>query len=251
VEDVEEDEEEEEEKGEGRGGERQAEWFILNLWEPLQISASFLRVKLNPCTVSLPTTTTPSRVDLPFLCTMSSSSPPLSPSRTFEFKASATPFVPSFSLPPSSSSSSSASTLSAAPLSATHTNHRHRHLPPSTPHILKHDPTSPSNNPPYLPSLPNASPPSSPSSLLRAPRQTNVAPRHASAHASSSKGGGNDASDHSGGVEAKGRCAGGSGKKGRDRGEVLTNVVEFQFAKKEEQTHSVSRHAARDKVCVL
>jgi hypothetical protein len=48
-------------------------------------------------------------------------------------------------------------------------------------------------------------------------------------------------------AEAQGRLVGaaasGSGKKGRERGEVLTNLVEFQFAKKDEPVYAVRTRA--------
>jgi hypothetical protein len=48
-------------------------------------------------------------------------------------------------------------------------------------------------------------------------------------------------------AEAQGRVVGaaasGSGKKGRERGEVLTNLVEFQFAKKDEPVYAVRTRA--------
>ncbi len=147
------------------------------------------------------------------------SSPPLSPSRSVEFKASAAPFVPSFCLPPSSSP---------PPSPTRHANQRPRL------------PQSPSNNDPRSRSTPtNDSPPPSPSSLSRSvrlgknPAATPASPLKSAAHTGAA-------------VEAQGRLGvfsgsgGGSGKKGRGRGEVLTNVVEFQFIKKDESVHTVS-----------
>jgi hypothetical protein len=147
------------------------------------------------------------------------SSPPLSPSSSVEFKASAAPFVPSFCLSSSSSP---------PPPPARHANQRPRL------------PQSPSNNDPLSRSTPtNDSPLSSPSSLSRSVCQgKNIAAAPASPLKSAA---------HTGAaVEAQGRLrgvsgsGGGSGKKGRGRGEVLTNVVEFQFIKKDESMHTVS-----------
>jgi hypothetical protein len=152
---------------------------------------------------------------------MASPPSPSSPTKTFEFRSSAAPFVPSYSLPPSSLSAASLSLAAQLP------SHSSRHSNSSSNSTNPHPPAPAS--------------PSSPSFTPKSARQSNLSHRATAELPGQHRSGASGAAR--GQVEADGRVGGGSGKKGRERGEVLTNLVEFQFAKKEEPVYAVRRRA--------
>jgi hypothetical protein len=151
---------------------------------------------------------------------MSSPPSPSSPSQALGLKSTAAPFVPSFSL------STPSSTLPPSPSLTSHSGHRSHRL------------QIPANSF-------NPSPPPSPSSRPRSARQSKASHRAASPPHGPLNSGGQGPASAALAADAPARSGGGaaaiaSAKKGKGRGEVLTSMVEFQFAKKEAPSYAVS-----------